>query len=61
MAKSVRWVEEPKFGLLERMYLPAIAQGLATTVRHIFKPQVKTEMYRRRSRTCRRTTAGSTG
>ena len=45
MAKSVRWVEEPKFGLLERMYLPAIAQGLATTVRHIFKPQVKTEMY----------------
>jgi NADH-quinone oxidoreductase subunit I len=43
--KSVRWVEEPKVGLFERMYLPAIAQGLATTVRHIFKPQVHTEGY----------------
>src|SRR5436305_14956728 len=32
-------------GLLERMYLPAIAQGVSTTVRHIFKPQVKTEGY----------------
>src|SRR6266542_1206536 len=41
-AKSVRWVEEPRVGLFERMYLPAIAQGLATTVRHIFKPQVRT-------------------
>jgi NADH-quinone oxidoreductase subunit I len=43
--KSVRWVEEPKVGLFERMYLPAIAQGLATTVRHIFKPHVRTEGY----------------
>ena len=43
--KNVRWVEEPKMGLFERMYLPAIAQGLSTTVRHIFRPQVKTEMY----------------
>src|SRR5918994_3643812 len=44
-ANSVKWVTEPKVGLFERMYLPAIAQGLATTVRHIFRPQVKTEMY----------------
>ena len=44
-SKNVRWVEEPKMGLFERMYLPAIAQGLSTTVRHIFRPQVKTEMY----------------
>jgi len=43
--KSVRWIEEPKVGLFERMYLPAIAQGLATTVRHIFNPQVRTEGY----------------
>jgi NADH-quinone oxidoreductase subunit I len=43
--KSVRWVEEPKVGLFERMYLPAIAQGLSTTVRHVFKPQVRTERY----------------
>ena len=45
MAKTVRWVEEPKVGLFERMYLPAIAQGLTTTVRHIFRPQVRTERY----------------
>jgi NADH-quinone oxidoreductase subunit I len=44
-ANSVKWVTEPKVGLFERMYLPAIAEGLATTVRHIFKPQVKTEGY----------------
>jgi NADH-quinone oxidoreductase subunit I len=44
-AKTIRWVEEPKVGLFERMYLPAIAQGLATTVRHIFRPQVRTEGY----------------
>jgi NADH-quinone oxidoreductase subunit I len=43
--KNVRFVEEPKIGLFERMYLPAIAQGISTTVRHIFKPQVKTESY----------------
>ena len=41
---GVRWVEEPKMGFFERMYLPAIAQGLATTVGHIFKPKV-TEYY----------------
>ena len=44
-AKTVRWIEEPKMGMFERMYLPAIAQGIATTVRHILKPQVKTECY----------------
>jgi len=44
-AKTIRWVEEPKVGLFERMYLPAVAQGLATTVRHIFRPQVRTEGY----------------
>jgi NADH-quinone oxidoreductase subunit I len=31
---AVRWVEEPKAGLLEKLYLPAIAEGLVTTVRH---------------------------
>jgi NADH-quinone oxidoreductase subunit I len=44
-SKSVRWVEEPKIGMLERMYIPAIIDGLRTTVRHIAKPQVKTEQY----------------
>jgi NADH-quinone oxidoreductase subunit I len=31
---EVRWVEEPKIGLVEQLYLPAILQGLGTTVRH---------------------------
>jgi NADH-quinone oxidoreductase subunit I len=34
---DVRWVEEPKIGLLEQMYLPALFQGLGTTVRHSVK------------------------
>ena len=32
---DVRWVEEPKIGLLEQLYLPAIVAGLATTVKHM--------------------------
>jgi NADH-quinone oxidoreductase subunit I len=32
--QDVKWVEEPKIGLLEKLYLPAIAEGLATTARH---------------------------
>ncbi len=31
---DVRWVEEPKIGLWEQLYLPAIASGLGTTFRH---------------------------
>jgi NADH-quinone oxidoreductase subunit I len=38
--KDVRWVEEPKMGLLEKLYLPAIAQGIQTTMRHFFGPAV---------------------
>jgi NADH-quinone oxidoreductase subunit I len=34
---DIKWVEEPKIGLLEQMYLPAIFQGLGTTVRHSMK------------------------
>jgi NADH-quinone oxidoreductase subunit I len=34
---DVRWIEEPKFGLIEQMYLPALLQGLGTTVRHSVK------------------------
>jgi NADH-quinone oxidoreductase subunit I len=43
--KNVRWLEEPKIGFWERMYIPAIVEGLSTTVRHIVKPQVQTEQY----------------
>jgi NADH-quinone oxidoreductase subunit I len=31
---DVRWVESPKIGLMEQLYLPAILGGIATTVRH---------------------------
>src|SRR5262245_34579175 len=35
--QDVRWVEAPRLGLLEKLYLPAIAEGLATTLRHMGK------------------------
>jgi NADH-quinone oxidoreductase subunit I len=31
---EVRWVKPPKIGLLEQLYVPAIFEGLRTTVRH---------------------------
>lgn len=33
-ANDVKWVEEPRIGLLEQLYLPAIVAGLRTTIRH---------------------------
>ena len=42
---DVTWVEEPEFGLLEAMYLPAIAEGVKTTLKHLFRPQTTTEEY----------------
>lgn len=39
-AKDVRWIEEPKLGLLEQLYIPAIVEGLQTTVKHMFKPKM---------------------
>ncbi len=38
--KSVKWAEPPKLGLVEAMYLPAILEGVSTTVKHIFKPKM---------------------
>ncbi len=37
---EVTWIEEPKIGLMERLYLPAIFAGMQTTVRHMFLPKV---------------------
>ena len=37
---DVTWVKEPKMGLSERLYLPAVFAGLQTTVKHMFKPSV---------------------
>jgi NADH-quinone oxidoreductase subunit I len=39
-ASDVAWVKEPKMGLAERLYLPAVLTGLQTTVKHMFKPSV---------------------
>src|SRR5580704_14989279 len=41
---EVRWVEEPKIGFWERLYLPAIAEGLSTTVKHLFQRKM-TQQY----------------
>jgi NADH-quinone oxidoreductase subunit I len=40
---QVRWVEPPALGLLEQLYLPAIVEGLQTTVRHIFGKRMTVE------------------
>jgi NADH-quinone oxidoreductase subunit I len=34
--KDIRWVQEPRIGLAEKLYLPAIWEGLKTTVGHMF-------------------------
>jgi NADH-quinone oxidoreductase subunit I len=38
--EDVRWVQEPKIGLWEQLYLPAIGQGLQTTLTHMLAPKV---------------------
>jgi NADH-quinone oxidoreductase subunit I len=35
VASDVKWVEEPRIGLFEQLYLPAILAGMATTARHV--------------------------
>jgi NADH-quinone oxidoreductase subunit I len=37
---AIRWIEEPPLGLTGRMYLPLFAQGLTTTIKHLFGPKV---------------------
>ena len=41
---EVTWVEEVQLGLWERLYIPAIVEGLKTTIGHMFKPKI-TEQY----------------
>src|SRR5580704_11869068 len=36
-AEDVTWVKSPRLGLREQLYLPAIFEGLQTTVRHAAK------------------------
>ena len=37
---EVRWVKHPTMSLADKLYLPAIFQGLGTTIKHIFQPKV---------------------
>jgi NADH-quinone oxidoreductase subunit I len=37
---EVRWLQPPTLGLVEKLYLPAIFQGLSTTIKHMFQPKV---------------------
>lgn len=34
---DITWVREPKMGMLEQLYVPAILQGLGTTVKHLLR------------------------
>jgi len=38
--QEIKWVEEPKIGLVEQLYLPAIFAGLQTTVKHLFQHKI---------------------
>ena len=33
--KDVTWVLEPKIGILEQLYLPALVEGIGTTLKHM--------------------------
>lgn len=37
---QVKWMEPPRMGLADRLYLPAILSGMQTTVKHMFRPGV---------------------
>ncbi len=41
--RDVRWVKEPKLGVLDMLYIPAVLQGLRTTVKHMFSRKVTQE------------------
>ena len=37
---AIRWLEEPRIGILDNLYLPAIALGLAVTARHLVSKKI---------------------
>src|SRR5438067_3301232 len=37
---DVKWIQPPRIGLAEKLYLPAIVQGFQTTLKHMFSPKV---------------------
>ncbi|MGH7127202.1 MAG: NuoI/complex I 23 kDa subunit family protein [Planctomycetaceae bacterium] len=42
---DVQWVEEPRMGLWEATFLPAIIEGLKTTAKHIIKKEPITQQF----------------
>lgn len=43
--KRVQWAEDPTIGLAEALYIPAIASGLATALKHVFFKPRTTRQY----------------
>ena len=41
---DVKWVEEPRVGLWDQLYIPALLDGLRTTVSHLFSKKI-TQQY----------------
>jgi NADH-quinone oxidoreductase subunit I len=46
---AVRWVESPKMGVLDQLYIPAIIEGLGITLKHMFRPKVTVQYPEQRS------------
>jgi NADH-quinone oxidoreductase subunit I len=44
-ADDITWVEEPEIGFWEATFLPAIVEGLKTTLRHVTDKKVETQQY----------------
>ena len=38
--KNIAWVKEPQLGLAGRSYLLLFAQGLTTTLKHLFRRKI---------------------
>ncbi len=43
--KQVKWADPPQIGIMEALYLPAIAEGIATTVKHMVTGKATTRQY----------------
>lgn len=37
---NIKWVEAPRMGWSEKTYLPLVADGMRTTLRHLFSPKI---------------------
>ena len=44
-AKDVVWIDEPELGFWEATFLPAIAQGVKTTFKHVTRHRTVTQQY----------------